>query len=306
MITKLYEKRDRWTFGIYQFESLANLFENTSCKPIHVHRKNLYRLSKNYESVAADPFLFVSDNKLYCFYEVKTDHSHGEIHAKYMGADSVWHSCGAVLKESFHLSYPQVLSFEEAIYLIPESAQSGAIYLYEAVQFPNRWQRRHKLVDAPLRDPTVIKTDDQNYYILATTVDFKLKLYHSDSLKKQFTDTGIIVTQDRRFARGAGAFIRIGEQLYRPTQDCSTTYGKSIHFQLVEEIMPNKYVETPSSHTLCTSNTHWMSRGSHHISHARLEGSYFIAVDGNSPDLLINSLLLSAFRGFEVFRKQVG
>lgn len=303
MIKRLFEKRDRWTFGIYRLENLADLFQKPIPEPIHVHREQYFRLSKSYQAVAADPFLFAHDSRLYCFYEVKTDHGHGTIHAKYMTRDGIWHSCGEVLKELFHLSYPQVLSCDGAIYMLPESAQSGSIYLYEAQQFPHHWRRCHKLLDAPLRDPTLIKTDDQNYYIFATTVDFKLKLYHSDSLKKQFTDTGIVVTQDRRFSRGAGSFITLGNQIFRPSQDCSTTYGKSIFFQIVERILPNQYIESPSGASLDISSARWMSRGCHHISHATVADSFFIALDGNSPDLRINSLLLSAFRVFEVLKK---
>lgn len=302
MIEKLFEKRDRWTFRIYRLENLADLFQEPTPAPIHVHRAQNFRLSKNYQTVAADPFLFAHDNRLYCFYEVKTDHDHGAIHAKYMTADGVWHSCGEVLKEPFHLSYPQVFSCNDAIYMLPESAQSGSIYLYEAQQFPHHWRRQHKLVDAPLRDPTLIKTHDRNYYIFATTVDFRLKLYHSDSLEKQFTDTGIVITQDRRLSRGAGTFISLGNQFFRPAQDCSTTYGKNISFQKIEQITPTEYSETHSELSLSISGEKWMSRGSHHISHATLGGSVFVALDGNSPDIRINTFLLAAFRAFEGLR----
>lgn len=302
MIKKLFEKRDRWTFGIYRLANLTDLFQKPIPDPIHVHREQYFRLTKSYQSVAADPFLFAHEGRLYCFYEVKTDHGHGTIHAKYMTPDGIWHSCGEVLKELFHLSYPQVFFCEGAIYMLPESAQSGSIYLYEAQQFPHHWRRRHKLLDAPLRDPTLIRTHDSNYYIFATTIDYKLKLYHSDSLKKTFTDTGIVVTQDRRFSRGAGMFISLENQLLRPAQDCSTIYGKKVSFQVVAQILPYQYSELPSGISFDIRNAHWMTRGCHHISHATLADSVYIALDGNSPDLRINSFLLAAFRGFEVFR----
>lgn len=298
---KLLEKRDLWSIGVFRYDRADDLFSAPPIELAYFQGENGFRVDKNYQSVAADPFLFTHGDRLYLFYEVKTDHGHGTIHAQSMSRDGYWHDHGQLLDEPFHLSYPQVFAFEDRIFMIPETAQSGAVRLYEAEEFPYHWRACATLIEAPLRDPTLIVTPDQGCFLLATSAEYELRLHHSEAIERPFRYTGVSITRDPRLARCAGGILKVGGQLLRPAQDCSEVYGKRIHFQAIEKLTPSAYCERPSGLTLQIPTAPWMSRGSHHISSANFGKSFFVAIDGRGADKLINTLFLGAIRATEIF-----
>lgn len=298
-LPKLFERRDLWSIAVYRYERLEDLF---ACQPgllAHFHGETGFRVSKDYEAVVADPFLFPYAESLYLFYEVKTDHHHGTIHAKSMAKDGSWQYHGLVLEEPFHLSYPQVFALGTRIFMLPEAAQSGTVRLYESVEFPNRWHHCATLIDSPLRDPTLLAIEDDGFIIVATTPDYRLKFYHSNTIYGPFADKNLVITHDPRFARGAGGILNVNGQLLRPVQDCSISYGKSIGFQLITEFSKSTWLEHHSGLNLFFPLAEWRSRGSHHISCANFGSSVFVAIDGRGPDQLLNSCLLGLIRAAE-------
>ncbi len=293
---KLFEKRDLWSIGVYRYDRLEDIFSAPPAALAHFLGESGLRVSKDYKSVTADPFLFAHDDHLYLFYEVKTDHGHGTIHVQSMSLDGLWQDHGAVLVEPFHLSYPQVFILGSRIFMLPEAAQSGAVRLYEAKVFPHRWRHCATLIDAPLRDPTLMIANNETIIILATTPDYNLRLYSTSGLYDHFSCQYSTVTKDRRIARGAGGIINIRGQLLRPVQDCSESYGKRLTFQLVTGFSNSEWIEKPSGLDLHISPAIWRSRGTHHISCAKFGHSAFVAIDGRGPDRRLNSFLLGAMR----------
>lgn len=297
---KILEKRDLWSIGVYRYDRLEDIFTASPVALAHFHGATGLRVGKNYQSVAADPFLFAHDDRLHMFYEVKTDHGHGTIHAQSMSPDGRWQVNGPVLEEPFHLSYPQVFALGGRIYMLPEAAQSGAVRLYEAEDFPRRWRHCKTLIDAPLRDPTLLVTEEDGLFLLATTVEYELNLYHAESIHHPFRLTVPNITRDRKIARCAGSILKLGDRLIRPAQDCSEYYGKSINFQVIETIKPELYRESPLELKISIPTEPWMSLGSHHISSAHFSDAFYVAVDGCAPDRLINSFTLGCLRIFEL------
>lgn len=293
---KLLEKRELWSIGVYRYDRFEDIFSVPPVALAHFHGETRLRVSKNYQSVAADPFLFAHDDRLHLFYEVKTDHGHGTIHAQSMSPDGRWKAHGPVLVEPFHLSYPQVFALDGRIFMLPEAAQSGTVRLYETEDFPRRWRHCATLIDAPLRDPTLLVTEANDLLLLATTANYQLKLHHGNAIDGPFTDSGLIITQDRSLARCAGGILKFRDQLLRPAQDCSETYGKRITFQCIEGFSPSGWQERPSGLSLKIPPSAWMSRGSHHISCANFGDAVFVAIDGRGPDRVANSLTLGLMR----------
>lgn len=298
-LQKITEKRDLWSLGVFKFGSLENLFEGGEYTLVKQIREMGLRLNKSYQAVAADPFLFAHGERLYLFYEVKTDHGHGEIHAQSMTSDGQWHAHGVVLKEQFHLSYPQVFLIDGHIYMLPEAAQSGKVILYEANEFPKKWRPCAVLIDEPMRDPTLVESANDGFFLLASTAQYELKLYHAEHLTQPFKDLGIVITNDKRVARCAGSIIRLNGQMLRPAQDCSESYGKKISFQSIECLSRSVYSERPSGLKLQVPPQAWMSRGSHHISCEKFAGNMYVAIDGHNADWRINSLSLGLLRMLE-------
>lgn len=293
---RILKKRDLWTTRVFRLGSPENLFSNGAYSLVKQFGETGLRASRNYQSVVADPFLFVHGERLYLFYEVKTDHGHGTIHAQSMSNDGHWQAHGQVLAEPFHLSYPQVFSYEGRVFMMPESAQSGAVRLYEAENFPFSWRACGCLIEAPLRDPTLLITQENGLFLFSTTAQYELKLHHAEKLDTRFKDTGLFITQDPVVARCAGGILRVGNKILRPAQDCSETYGKQIIFQEIEYISTTGYRERPSGLKINITEEPWMSRGSHHISCVQFFDSFYVALDGRSHDQVLNSLTLAFLR----------
>ncbi len=303
-LQKIFKKRDLWSVGVFKLRIKESLFCYEYALPVKSIGETGLRLSRDYQSVVADPFLFVYDNKLHLFYEVKTDHGKGEIHAKSMSSDGHWHSYGPVLVESFHLSYPQVFSIDGKVYMIPESAQSGEVRLYEADEFPGKWKLNTILVNEPLRDPTIIIQKD-TIFLLGTTKDYELKFFYASGIQQQFVDTGIIISRDKAVARCAGNVIKYQDMLLRPVQDCSEMYGGSVKFQKIEEVTPYNYREKKTNLSLDILMQTWMKYGGHHVSYAIFNDNLYVAIDGRKKDYLINNLMLVLFRVLEKIENKI-
>ena len=292
-LKKFFERRDLWTVGIYRLQSLRDLVHLGTYRPVHLIGELGVRKDMSYQSVVADPFLYVHDFKLYLFYEVKTDHGHGEIWARRLSESGQWETLGQVLAEPYHLSYPQVFASGGQVYMIPEAAQSGQVKLYIATDFPWEWKECAVLVDSPLLDPTLVPMENgKGYMLLATTRNSELKSFYAHDVRGPFVDMNINITNSKFNARCAGSPLRIDGQLYRLAQDCSRIYGERIIAHRVLEISPYRYVEGPAIANFVGNTPEWMAVGHHHLSSVAFNGDLYVAVDGRRKDRYINTLML--------------
>jgi hypothetical protein len=294
-LNSLTKRRKLWSIAVFEVDSLDLLSGESTFKIVKNIGEVGFRLSKKFKSISADPFLFHYDDQLYLFYEVKTDHGRGEIHAASMSLNGKWIDHGLVLKEEHHLSYPQVFCYQSRIFMIPEAAQSGKVLLYESKNFPLKWNPISVMIDEPLRDPTLLIIDNDTFYIYGTTEKFELCLYQSGSLFEKFARVSIL-TKDKKCARSAGSFINYNNNMYRPVQDCSEEYGKAVYLMLVDKGMRKDcYAEPilirPSFPKFITSQA-----GHHHVSCSEYGNRYYVAIDYKKDDYLINSILLGLLR----------
>lgn len=295
ILQKILSRREIWKIGVFQISCADSAMGLNSSEPIKILKEKGIRLTKKYKSTIADPFLFAHQNTLYLFYESKTDHYHGTINLISMSENGEWIEHGEILREKFHLSYPQVFENDGDIYMIPEAAQSGKVLLYRSKNFPFEWQNISQLVNEPLRDPTLLRLNEK-FFLLSTTSDYKLKLYVADNIEEKFQDTGIIITEDKRFARCAGGILKIDGKLLRPAQDCFDIYGNYVNFREMVMVTPLRYIEVESNYEIKNMGLKWNLKGSHHISVVEYKGKTYVALDGREPDLLINTFTLAMMR----------
>ena len=291
-----FKRRELWAIGIYKLNSLKEILNLDDHQPLYMFGETGLRKDFNYQSTVADPFLFVYLGTLYLFYEVKTDHDHGEIWAQSLTKDGDWISHGKVLGESFHLSYPQVFEHDGRVYMIPEAAMSGKVLLYSAIDFPIKWELCSVLINQPLLDPTVIQHKDRRVFLLATTRKYELKLYHAIGIHAPFSDTGMVITRDKSISRCAGGILDINSSLYRLAQDCSNIYGERIRLLNIKELSVSSYIEELSPLDLYTVKPEWLSVGYHHLSSADFDGAVYVAVDGRKKDRYINTFMLGLLK----------
>lgn len=144
-----------------------------------------------------------------------------------------------VLQPGWHLSFPHVFRHDGAVWMVPESERAGSVQLFRAVRFPDVWVLERTLLDLRAVDPAPFQHDGRWWMFVSPLVvrgqaPFTL-LFMAPELYGPWTlHPAGCISSDVRWARCAGAVIRDGERLIRPSQECADGYGHSIWFNDVK------------------------------------------------------------------------
>lgn len=193
----------------------------------------------------ADPFLYEADNKHYLFVEQYISEEKHACLGCYEIIDGVPSNYHVIIKNPYHMSYPCVFNHNGKHYIIPESSANNTIDLYEAVDFPFKWGKKCTLLEGEkLVDSTVCfmgnatrllsyKKASEGWYVVLFKLDVengKLERLHETLYSK---NTG----------RPAGFLYKDGDNLYRPSQDCSKKYGESLIINEVDSLTDALFME---------------------------------------------------------------
>ena len=146
-----------------------------------------------------------------------------------------------------HLSYPYIVENEGEKYCLPESSSIGKITVYRYHSQSALFIEEKTILDkVDAVDPTIIFFKDRWWLFFTERLysNTHLCIFHSDKLLGTYHPHRLNpVKIDIRSARPAGTpFIRDGV-LYRPSQDCSMTYGGRVIINQVLEISPDHFEE---------------------------------------------------------------
>lgn len=191
----------------------------------------------------------------------------GTISALTRGDSGDWERSRKVIDPGVHASYPFPVHVGEDLFCVPEAARAGRVEAWRCIELPDRWQRAHTLVDAPVIDPTVVRWNDR-WWLFGTRRDgdpnAELWLWSAPEFVGPWVPHGLNpVKIDVTSARPAGTpFVRDGV-LYRPAQDCSTGYGGAVVLNRVERLDR----ETFEEHTVerFEVRTRRYAVGNHHL-----------------------------------------
>jgi len=197
----------------------------------------------------ADPFGLWRNGRLHLFaeaYDYRT--RHGVIDLIELGADLTPVGRRTVLREPWHLSYPQVFEAEGEVWMTPEAHRSGALTLYRAAPFPYVWEPAVRLeLDTPPIDATVFSHAGLWWiaYSPSGPQSFKqgrLHLAWAERLAGPWrTHPDNPVRVDRASSRPGGTpFVSKGV-LQLPVQDCTRTYGGGVRLLQVRELKPDRF-----------------------------------------------------------------
>ena len=198
-------------------------------------------INKGYDKVfgAADPFIV--DN--YIFAEIMKKGKGVIGVAKYNEDELIF---TPALEENFHLSYPQVFQHYGKWYMIPEAYQSGSILLYQAKNFPYKWEKVKSIHALDGIDSTVFNISNK-WYIFTTS---------------QKTGKNLILTTNNfpyghwsvvknnplpKGYRGGGQAIYHNKEIFVPLQPPSTIihgYGYKLEVYKVNRDLSLEYVNT--------------------------------------------------------------
>lgn len=191
----------------------------------------------------ADPFAFEWQGRSFIFVE---DFSHAAkkavISVVEFGEDGVAQTPEPVLEEAFHLSYPQVFTWNGEIWMLPEGSGGGKLTLYRAVEFPHRWVAEAALLEGEISDATLLEHDGR-WWLFATARDGfgstsdTMVVFHAPAPTGPWTPHRLNpILIDRRMARAGGAFVRVDGKLLLPVQDGTRGYGGGLGLSEVLEL----------------------------------------------------------------------
>ena len=184
----------------------------------------------------ADPFLYEWKGRRYLFAErMNRWRLVGSIAVCEIREDGSVTEFQEILREPFHLSYPNVFEHAGQIYMIPESGWNKDIRLYRATNFPFEWVFVKPLIEGENYVDTSFLSDTKgdtailNSFNWNTRTSCYFKLDFNTMELSRLPDNPSMLNE----RNGGNAFERDGVK-YRVLQDCSTHYGSKVMIRRID------------------------------------------------------------------------
>jgi len=196
----------------------------------------------------ADPFGLWRGGQLHLFAEYYDYRSrHGVIDRLTFGADLTLRDRATVLRESWHLSYPYVFEADGETWMLPEAYRSGALTLYRAIGFPDRWEPAARItLDVPPIDASPLWHGGRWWLFYSGGRDRKARMgaFHIASAERLegpwYPHPHNPIRCDMRGGRPGGTPFLDGDIICLPVQDCSRTYGGAVRILRFSSLTPDR------------------------------------------------------------------
>jgi len=239
---------DYWNIGVVH-HNLEHFLTNDYKPPVHWFPLNSTAM------FYADPCGLEDANGCDIFFE-EYPYKKGKgviSHTHY--SNGVFSNPEVILEDNFHLSYPFVLEDQGRIYMVPESFEANKVMLYEAVDFPKKWEMVKVLInDYCGVDSTLLKykgiwwmfSSDRNQ-----GSSHNLNLFYSDDLLGEWLPHPCNpIKTDLHSARSAGKPYIYNEKIWRPSMNYSEKNEGSITLNLITNLTKCSYSEVASKEIL--------------------------------------------------------
>jgi hypothetical protein len=241
-------------------------------------------------STVADPFMCRVDGMWYLYFEVMNRLSRrGEIAFATSRDGFRWRYQGVVLREPFHVSYPQVFRWRDDFYMIPESGRAKAIRVYRATHLPDRWSHVATLLEGDrFVDSSIFHFEDRWWMFTEAGPEPTspvLRLFHARELLGPWTEhpASPLWAGDSRIVRPAGRVIMFGGRPMRFAQPVLPVYGTEVRAFEILELSTTSYRERQvgADPMLGPGSAGWNVGGLHHVdAHLLEDGTWLACVDG--------------------------
>lgn len=233
--------KSRWNIGFVN-QTMEDLLGNGKLGQVNW-------ITEDDSDYSADPFAIRYGDNVYVFYEdLKFTKGRGTL--KYFELSNPTVRTDITLSnESCHWSYPYLFEYNNEIYCIPETADLLEVRLYKANLFPEKWTMVKVMLKGAYVDSSIVQYN--NKWWLFTTLSTReipgLYIYTSETpFGKWRPHAENPVISSEYGSRCAGhLFVKDGV-LYRPAQDSSIDYGRSIVVNKVVAISSSEYREIPA------------------------------------------------------------
>lgn len=197
----------------------------------------------------ADPFVVEHEDRWYLLLE-DFDHCQGRGTARVLPLAEAGQDGRAThgLPTDGHTSYPSIVEYDGRIYCVPETIERREIALLEGVAFPADWKKVAVLLeDVEAADPTLFEHGDL-WWLFYTDAERDpdrelFAWYAHDLLGEWRPHLRNPIKIDVRSARPAGPPFECDGELYRPSQDCSRTYGGAVVLSRIDRLTPTEFEE---------------------------------------------------------------
>lgn len=202
----------------------------------------------------ADPFVISKNGDHYIFIEeylfnVKKAH----ISVLKLDDKGTLLSAEKIIERPYHMSYPFVFEFNGIYYMIPESKGDKTIQLFRCRSFPDNWEFVKNIMENIYAADTTLFFYNGKWWLF-TAVDelnnpsvpfSELFLYFTDDLFSGNWQSHPMnpVISDVKTSRPAGKIFVLNDKIYRPSQDCSGSYGKAFNLNQITKLSESVYEE---------------------------------------------------------------
>jgi hypothetical protein len=197
----------------------------------------------------ADPFLLEKNGTLWLFFEdYLYREGRGNIKVAPLQRDGTLGEVSISLDLPYHISYPYIFEHQGEVFMMPETLSNRGVELFRATRFPYEWRLEKVLFRGDFTD-TSAWFDGERWWFFTSVEEPKgiiaqCLLFSAGSLTGEWiAHPGNPISADVRFARNAGAIYSTGGRLFRPSQNCTENYGRSMSLREIVTINPDKYVE---------------------------------------------------------------
>lgn len=187
----------------------------------------------------ADPLLYEHKGKYYLFCEAFNRKAmKGELGYFELNEDK-FSDFKLVLSPNYHMSFPDVFSVNDKIYMIPESGEGMNLELYEATVFPDKWTKVKNLIEGVnYVDPTFYWYEDSMYVFvyIDKKCGYETRIYKMN-VEQLCLDYIESIHYGQNVGRSAGQFFKSADgAICRPVQLGEGEYGKRTAFYKVDFI----------------------------------------------------------------------
>lgn len=293
-----YKYTEGYTIGVVKTRNPLEI----NIPQIHILEKKQFGMHPQ-PTIMADPFVVKENDKYYIFYE-ELSGKHRNLGGNIAVLESTdfvhWHRIGVVLKEPFHLSFPNVFSWKGVWYMLPEASASQELRLYCSTQFPCKWNLYKVLhsesfptkwnlckvlmTDVRYADPMIMEKDGVWYlWLNLFGKEDSLRLYIADDLLGEWREhPQSPIRVNEMDTRPAGRVSKINEEWYYFVQEHIGGYGTGIIAYKILTLTPTEFEDKrlECNPILYKNGNDWAKNGMHHLSFIEEDGQYACVTDG--------------------------
>ena len=206
---------------------------------------------RNKNSFLADPFGIKYNGKRYIVCEEFDYYSAtGNIVVGTL-IDGEFNKIADLYSDGVHRSYPFPIQFGGRSYFVPEQCATNTVTLYELSDPEHAIPVADLLINFAAMDSTLFQYDGLWWLFASSREDgaggANLHLFYSEDLFGGYKahPKNPVVTSLGSARPAGGLFFDSFSRIIRPGQDCRSTYGGAVTFNVINEISVSDYCEKP-------------------------------------------------------------